>query len=94
MALQHIVYTLTTTPQPLLTVPGAGPRKIYIENRSSSNAVNLGDSTITNSNGYQITAQAATGVSNRIEIELYGGDTIWGCSTASTAIVSILVPGA
>ena len=94
MALQHISYTLTTTPQPLVTVPGAGPRKIYIENRSSSNAVNLGDSTITNANGYQITAQAATGVSNRIELELFGGDTIWGCSTASTAVVSILVPGA
>ena len=94
MALNHIVYTLSTTPQPLLTVPGAGPRKIYIENRSTANAVNLGDSSITNASGYQLTAQASTGVGNRLEIELFGGDVLWGCSTASTAVVSILVPGA
>lgn len=93
MALQHFTYTVGTTPQLLFTAPGAGRRKVYIENRSATNAVNIGDATITNADGYQITAQAATGVSNRLEIEVFGGDQIWASAVAGTAVVTVLVPG-
>jgi hypothetical protein len=93
MAIDHYTMTATTTPQILVTVPGSGSRKVYIENRSTTIAVYVGDSSVTASDGYQLTAQAATGVSNRAEFELFGGDVLWVASASSTAVVTILIPG-
>jgi hypothetical protein len=93
MAVDHYTMTATTTPQLLVTCPGAGRRKVYIENRSATNAIYVGDATVSSTDGYNITAQAATGVSNRAEFELFGGDQLWVCSAAGTAVVTVLTPG-
>lgn len=93
MAVDHYTMTATTTPQILITVPGAGRRKVYIENRSTTIAVYVGDASVSASDGYQLTAQAATGVSNRAEFELFGGDVLWVAAASSTAVVTVLTPG-
>jgi hypothetical protein len=93
MALAHYTVTATTTPQILVTVPGSGRRKIYIANRSTSNTVYIGDATITSSDGFPLTAQAATGVQNRLEFEVFGGDTLFVVSGATTSVVTVLIPG-
>lgn len=93
MALAHYTVTATTTPQILVTVPGAGRRKIYIANRSATNTVYIGDISITSADGFPLTAQASTGVQNRLEFEVFGGDTIYVVSSATTSVVTVLVPG-
>ena len=93
MALNHLTVTVGTTPQILITVPGSGRRKGYIANRSASNSVYLGDSSITSSDGFPLLAQSATGIGNRLEFEAFGGDTIYAVSAATTSVVTVLIPG-
>ena len=94
MALAHFTATIGTSPQLLVTIPGSGRRKIYIANRSTTNTVYIGDATITSSDGFPLTAQAATGVQNRLEFEVFGGDSIYAVSSATTSVVTVLIPGA
>jgi hypothetical protein len=93
MALAHFTATIGTSPQLLLTVPGFGKRKVYIANKSSTNIVYIGDASITSADGFPLLAQAATGVQNRLELECFGGDSIFAVSAATTSVVTVLVPG-
>ena len=93
MSLNHLTVTVGTSPQILVTVPGSGRRKVYIANRSATNIVYLGDSSITSSDGFPLLAQSATGIGNRLEFEAFGGDTIYAVSAATTSVVTVLIPG-
>lgn len=88
MALNHTTVTLGTTAKPIITVP-TGQRKVEfnISNNDTSNDVFIGAKTVTSTGttqGFKIPKNT------NVQINVDGGDTIYGVGSAGTPTVSVL----
>jgi hypothetical protein len=78
-------YSLPLTDVPLLIVKmptGVPVSKVYLTNQSQSNDIFIGDPAVSASNGFLITKQQASGVSYRMDFELFAGQELYACCRA------------
>ena len=88
MAQKHQTTTLSTTAQKVITFPNTQASvRCYFQNNDATNAVWIGNSTVTTS-GATVGLKIAAGAT--MELHFDGGDTVWAIAAAGTPSLTVL----
>jgi hypothetical protein len=71
------------TPKSILKMPTGVPiSTVYITNQSQTQDVFIGGVDVSPTNGFLITKQQASGISYRVDFELFAGQELYACTIA------------
>jgi hypothetical protein len=95
MALNTYSVALTETPRLIVSNSGKiAKMKVFVNNLEGNHDCFVGASNVTPLNGYVLTKFSATGIANKLEIELFAGDDLYGiCDAGKTTTVGVLLTG-
>lgn len=82
---------LTDVPKQIVKMPfGVAPSMCYVTNESGSQDIFIGDKTVAPDAGFLVTKQLGSGVSYRMEFELYAGQELYAvCRVGQTGTVHV-----
>lgn len=95
MAIKSYSQALTDVPAEIVRNTGRqGKMTVFINNTDIANDCHVGGANVTVVNGYVLTKFTTTGVANKMMIELYSGDALYGvCAAGKAATVGVLITG-
>lgn len=96
MALKTYTITVTEVPILIFEAPSDGDgSRVYITNNSQTDHIWIGGPTVTTTTGYEVTNLTGTGVGNRADFQLYGGEKLYAvCAATKTATIAVIASGA
>lgn len=96
MAILTYTVEVTGVPTLLFAAPADGDgSRVYITNNDQVNHIWIGGANVTSTTGYEVTNLTGTGVGNRADFQLYGGEKLYVvCAATKTATVAVIASGA
>jgi hypothetical protein len=95
MALKSYSVPLTSVTSLIASNSGKfGKMTVFVNNLGGNHDCFVGASNVSITNGYVLNKFSSTGIANKLEIELFAGDTLYGvCDAGKDTTLGVLLTG-